>query len=261
MMDSCQQAFLFFHNSPKRQRFFEHVISCLCPSGSRTKINGLYKTRWVERHNTFTTILELYPYLVKTWEHMCYPCENDSIYTKGNNWNWDSESRSSANGLRHTFTSFEHVVSFFLAKELLEPIRPIAECLQGRLQEVYFGFKMITEIMKHYKTLRENVHTEHNRIYGKALLLSTEIGSEEGMPRVIRGQQTRPNPEVASACDYWRVTITIPFLDSIISEMESRFAEDKRAHFELCALIPEVIRERDVQATCNILSSKWKHLF
>ena len=54
--------------------------------------------------------------------------------------------------------------------------------------------------------------------------------------------------------------ITIPFLDSIISEMESRFAEDKRAHFELCALIPEVIREQDVQATCNILSSKWKHL-
>ena len=81
------------------------------------------------------------------------------------------------------------------------------------------------------------------------------------MPRVIRGRQTRPNSEVASTCDYWNVTITIPFLDSIISEMESRFAEDKRAHFELCALIPEVIREQDVQAaTCNILSSKWKHL-
>ena len=80
------------------------------------------------------------------------------------------------------------------------------------------------------------------------------------MPRVKRGRQTRPNPEVASACDYRRVTITIPFLDSIISEMESRFTEDKRAHFELCALIPEVIREQDVQATCNILSSKWKHL-
>ena len=61
------------------------------------------------------------------------------------------------------------------------------------------------------------------------LLLSTEIGSEEGMPRVIRGRQTRPNPEVASACNYWRVTITIPFFDSIIDEMESRFAEDKRA--------------------------------
>ena len=29
MMDFCQQAFLFFHNSPKRQRFFEHVINQL----------------------------------------------------------------------------------------------------------------------------------------------------------------------------------------------------------------------------------------
>ena len=42
--------------------------------------------------------------------------------------------------------------------------------------------------------------------------------------------------------------------------METRFTADKRAHFELCALIPEVIKERDVQTTCNILSSKWKHL-
>ena len=76
---------------------------------------------------------------------------------------------------------------------------------------MYYGFKKITEIMKHYKTLRENAHTEHNRINGKAVLLSTEIGSEEGMPRVIRGRQTRPNREVASVCDYWLVTITIPY--------------------------------------------------
>ena len=128
---------------------------------------------------------------------------------------------SSANGLRHTFTNFKHVVSFFLAKELLEPIRPIAECLQGRLQEVYFGFKKISEIMQHYNQIRENVDIEHNRIYCKALFLSAEIGSKEGMPRIIRGRQTSPNPDVASPCDYWRVTITIPFLDSIINELET----------------------------------------
>ena len=86
------------------------------------------------------------------------------------------------------------------------------------------------------------------------------MGSEEGMPQIIRGRQTRPNPDVASPCDYWHVTITIPYLDSIIGELETRFTANKRAHFELCALIPEVIREQDVQTTCNILSSKWKHL-
>lgn len=68
MFDSCQQAFLFFHNSPKRQRFLEKVIGLLAPESKKKKINGLCKTRWVERHNTFSTILELYPYLVKNME-------------------------------------------------------------------------------------------------------------------------------------------------------------------------------------------------
>jgi len=75
-------------------------------------------------------ILELYPYLVKTWEQIYFPTNDDSdIYPDGNNWNWDSESRSTANGLKHIFTSFKHVITFMLSKELLKPIRPIAECL------------------------------------------------------------------------------------------------------------------------------------
>ena len=166
----------------------------------------------------------MYPYLVKTWEQICLPADDDSeIYPNGNSWNWDSDSRSTANGLRNIFTSFEHVAAFFLSKELLEPIKPIAECLQGRLQEVYFGFNKIDEVKEHYKKLHEKANAEHDQIYRKALNLSTHIGCNESMPRVIRGRQTRPNPTVSSPSDYWRVTITIPLLDSIISELEARF--------------------------------------
>ena len=80
------------------------------------------------------------------------------------------------------------------------------------------------------------------------------------MPRVIRGRQTRPNPAVNSPSDYWRVTITIPLLDSIISELAARFSIDKRAHYELCALIPTVITTKDEQHLSTTLKSKWKHL-
>ena len=73
----------------------------------------------------------------------------------------------------------------------MEPIKPIAECLQGRLQEVYFGFKKIDEVKEYYKQLRENPNAEHDQIYQKALNLSTHIGSNESMPRIIRGRQTR----------------------------------------------------------------------
>ena len=63
------------------------------------------------------------------------------------------------------------------------------------------------------------------------------------MPRIIPGRQSRSNPEVQSPKDYWRVTVTIPFLDSIITELESRFGSEKRAHYELFTLIPEVLRQ------------------
>jgi len=48
------------------------------------------------------------------------------------------------------------------AKELLEPIKPIAQCLQGRLQEVYFGFKKVDDVKNNYKKMRENIEQEHD---------------------------------------------------------------------------------------------------
>lgn len=83
------------------------------------------------------------------------------------------------------------------------------------------------------------------------------------MPRIISGGQTRPNPDVASPCDYYRVIITIPFLDSrpVISEMESRFSSEKRAHYELCTLVPEVIKTvSSLETTEKTLVDKWNHL-
>ena len=38
--------------------------------------------RWVERHNIYSTILELYPFLVKTWNEFCYPTSE----TNSRNW-------------------------------------------------------------------------------------------------------------------------------------------------------------------------------
>ena len=43
----------------------------------------------------------------------------------------------------------------------------------------------------------------------------------------------------------WRVTVAIPLVDSILTELDTRFATYKRAHFELCAVVPEVITKTE----------------
>lgn len=127
MFDSCQQAFLFFDNSPKRQRFLEEVIGCLASESKRKRLKAC------ARHNGWND-MKLYPYLLKTWSDICMPgssSEIDQVSVSSAEWNWDTESRASANGLRHTFSSFEHIVAFVTTKELLEPTRPLAAGLQG----------------------------------------------------------------------------------------------------------------------------------
>ncbi len=136
--------------------------------------------QWVERHDTFSTILELYPFLVETWNEICTPTSSSKLYSDSANWNWDTGTRSVANGLRHTFLSFEHIAAFILSKELLTPMK-LAESLQGRLNEVYFAFKKVDEITSFYHQLRSNVETEHRRAYAKAKRLAEDVDNEESV--------------------------------------------------------------------------------
>ena len=60
---------------------------------------------------------------------------------------------------------------------------------------------------------------EHNHNYLKALKLAEEISVEEHMPHVVRRQQADPS-HASTPKNYWRVTVTIPLVDSIISEID-----------------------------------------
>lgn len=80
------------------------------------------------------------------------------------------------------------------------------------------------------------------------------------MPRIVGQQSSRPNPSVSILTEYWRMTVLVPFVDAILSEMETRFSADKRAQFVPCALLPQVtIKKDNLEETAKILTSKWKH--
>ena len=59
MVDTINSGFLFFNNSPKRQRFFELVLEAMDATTKKKHLAGLCKIRWVERHTCFQTFLEI----------------------------------------------------------------------------------------------------------------------------------------------------------------------------------------------------------
>ncbi|PFX17857.1 52 kDa repressor of the inhibitor of the protein kinase [Stylophora pistillata] len=85
------------------------------------------------------------------------------------------------------------------------------------------------------------------------------------MQRPIAGFFTKKRaitPE-ETAKEYWKRAVAIPFLDIVSSELKPRFSHEKRAHYELCALVPEVISKKDenaVTSLLNVLKEKWEHI-
>lgn len=142
-------------------------------------------------------------------------------------------------------------------------MRPLVTALQGRLVEVYFGFQKIEEIIKCYTEIRNAIDAWFQRMYQKALSPSELVGGSEERPRVCSGQRNRENYPAESAAQYWKRTVAIPFLDVICSELKSRFSKENRTHYELCALIPQVITSMSEETTVELaqaLHEKWGHL-
>lgn len=240
--------FRFFDNSPKRQKFLTTVIDALFPEKTKRKLKDLCKTSWIERHSTFETIFDLYEYNVITLNEICVPTNDDVRFYPNN----EAKTKTMANGLRHSTISFRHIFSFVCAKEMLEPMRPLVTALQGRLVEVYFGFQKIEEIIKYCTEIRNAIDAWFQRIYQKALSLSELIGGSEERPRFYSRQRNRESYPAESAAQYWKRTVAIPFLDVICSELKSRFSKEKRAHYELCALIPQVITSMSEETTVEL---------
>ena len=77
-------------------------------------------------------------------------------------------------------------------------------------------------------------------------------------------QRHRENQPTELDAKYWKRTVTIPSLDVICSELKAGHpSKEKRAHYKLCALIPQVIVSKSEEATvelAQVLHKKWGHL-
>ena len=83
----------------------------------------------------------------------------------------------------------------------------------------------LTKRLRVLRGYRTNVEEFHSRCYVESKLVAEEIGSVEEQPRTVQRQKHRP---AESTEEYFKRNITIPFLDFLVSEMETRYSEQNR---------------------------------
>ena len=109
--------------------------------------------------------------------------------------------------------------------------------LQGGTIDIAQSLDLIRAVKSTYAILRESVDYYHDAWYKIAVKLArkVEIYEEDAKPpRVCSRQAHRANPQGLTLKEYFRVTLTIPFLDHIIADLNTRFkGEDLTAYFGL----------------------------
>ena len=244
LIDIINEAHLLLSNSPKRQSMFELTITKLLPSSTHSKLPGLCKTHWVERHTCFEVFLELYKPLITFLDAILSPREYPELVSSCGSWNWDSETRIKAQGLKSSLSSFVTIATFIITKTVLDEAKSLSAKLQKRNQDIYEALGMVESVIKNLGDIRSSLDSIFPSWYSQIVRLADDIGVSESVPRKTSLQRYRSNTPSSSPQEHYKRVVAIPLVDSLISQLKDRFTGDSNNHTRaLLSLIPSVFLE------------------
>ena len=165
---------------------------------------------------------------------------------------------------------------FLTVYQYLSHLAGITIKLQSSTLDIIGAYKQIDEVKQFYKELRENITVEFHSVFQQAERMGVAVNVEPTKPRTCARQMHRPNADAESVEDWYRVNVAIPFIDHIITELESQFSSLTLTASQLLGLVPSVICSSEVdvsnalQLYCNDLPSpelfnqefiRWKYKY
>lgn len=114
--------------------------------------------------------------------------------------------------------------------------------------------------MSNLEEKRKNCDEEFKSLFRDARIQMTELDIELKKPRIASRQIFRSNHQTTSIENYYKVSIYIPLLDNIITDLKSRFLNEKyNAISTLSLLLPRFIIKSDKNATDTLLKIVKEH--
>ena len=202
----------------------------------RMVLKELCRTRWVERHDAFEIMIDLLEPVIATLE---------SMSTSPDEYNRDTV--KDATGLLRAATQLGFIIALIIAKELLSYIKPITISLQRSHTDIVNAFGHVNAKIASLKDVRERIGTFHGTWFEKAAQLAEQLEVPVCMPRLCGLQRNRNNVPVTDPEGYYRAVITIPFVDHLVTELETRFSQHQKTVISASSLVPKILLTKDLE--------------
>ena len=235
---------IYFKYSPKRQRALERSIEShndldeTAKPILKSKVKPLCETRWIERHTSFTQLQELYEPIIETLQLIA---ENRECI-------WEGKPITEASGLYAQLTSPAFLVAFQVCQYVFGFTKILATLLQGSEMDIITAYQHIEEVCREIQSVRENAETEFKPIFQAASQMAQMSGNQVSMPRNCSRQTLRSNVESSTPEEYYRRSVFVPFLDSLLLQLSSRFSKLSGLAAKALFLLPQNLD--DITDTC-----------
>ena len=126
-------------------------------------------------------------------------------------------------------------------------------CLQKREIDIKKAYQQVDFVKNSLITSRRKIDSIHHELFARAKVMAEYVGEAPSKPRTCKRQLHRNNPETVNIEEYFRTSITIPFLEHVISEIDTRFGNAPATVIKGFSIIPEFF--------VNSINKKWKEDF
>ena len=185
------------------------------PSSRHSRLIDVCRTRLLARLDGLDIFLELFIPIVAAVVHV----------QKNHDGSWNPDIIKKASWLFYTVVSFEFIVTLIIVYRLLGVTRPLAKQLQAASLDAVSAMEKVTLLFVTLKRIRKDIDEMHGEWYDEAVDIASSIGTPPCKPRTVDVQVHRCNVPSASFSEFYKRSLSIPFLDHLQSQIEVRFSE------------------------------------
>ena len=230
MMGVIGRVYQFFAAHPKRQGALESAISQAQPSSKVHKLKDMCRTRWIQRIDAADVFKRLFTSIAACFDNIT----NDGPRL------WSADSITDARGLYLAITTTEFVCALVITNASLKYIQALTSSLQAEAKDIVAAVKEVDIVTATIQDVRDHINTHHDEWFLTISDMLSEVGVEPSIPRRCGRQIHRNNTPAESPSEYYKRTISIPVIDHLLNELQSRFSNHQRIALLGLSLVPSL---------------------
>ena len=244
MFGTLDKVYKFFANHPKRQ----YALSELSHDSS-SKLKSLCQTRWLQRIDAFHVFMDMFPAIIKTF---------DSIVANGSEWSRDAVLDTGA--LMKCMLNFEFILALHTIERYISYTEGLTRLLQARAIDLIQAVQHVTTLKQVLTDARTDVENHFHIIFDQASRHAAEYDVQVKTPRRCSVQATHDKQLPQNAEEYYRASLTIPFLDYMVTEIEDRFDSHSVMAMKCLGIIPSCFHVKDRASDKEMLDFFREHI-